>query len=176
MSYTDHVALLRKAYEAMAAHDRETVVGVVADDGLLHVNTEGPFGGDHQGHDAIARLLGGLFEWTGGTLRMEVDELFADDQHGVVLLTETSPARVMGRPSRYGKPTFADSRTGASQSSGTSPLQPASPTTTPSSHNALAAAQPGSLRLLNWWKSDSADLVCHVEVLAESAGADRVRS
>lgn len=90
MSYTDHVALLRQAYDAMAAGDSATVVAAFAEDGILHVATDGPFGGDHKGHEAIRRLLGGLFEWTGGTLRMEVQEIFADEEHGVTLLTETA--------------------------------------------------------------------------------------
>lgn len=90
MSYTDHVGVMRQTYDAMASGDGAAVVAAFAEDGVLHVSTHGPFGGDHKGHEAIARVLGGLFEWTGGTLRMDIEELFADEQHGVALLTETA--------------------------------------------------------------------------------------
>jgi hypothetical protein len=64
------------------------VLGLFAPHGVLHV-TNGLFEGDHVGPEAIVQLLAGLFEWTGGTLRLDVEEVFADDAHGVILLRET---------------------------------------------------------------------------------------
>lgn len=90
MSYLDHAALLRHGYDAMTADDAATVVAMFADDGVLHVNTDGPFGGGHQGHDAIAETLAGLVEWTGGTLWMEVQDIIADETHGVTVIHETA--------------------------------------------------------------------------------------
>ena len=76
-----NTALLRKGYEAMAAGDLPGVVGMFAPDGVMHVGGDGPFTGAQQGQEAIAQTLGGLFEWTGGTMRLEVEQIFADDQN-----------------------------------------------------------------------------------------------
>jgi ketosteroid isomerase-like protein len=38
----------------------------------------------------IGAFFGGLFEWTGGTLRPEAEEVFADEVHGVVLVRESA--------------------------------------------------------------------------------------
>lgn len=57
MSSLDHAALLHHGYDTLAVGDAATVVAMFADNGVLHVNTDGPFGGDHQGHDAVAEIL-----------------------------------------------------------------------------------------------------------------------
>lgn len=88
--FQENAALLRKGYEAIAAGDPGPVVGMFASDGVLHANVDGPLGGDHRGHAAIGQFLGNLFEWTGATLRIDVEEIFADDDHGVVLVRESA--------------------------------------------------------------------------------------
>jgi hypothetical protein len=85
---TEIAAVLRDAYESLATGDPTAVLNAFAADGVVHI-TSGAFSGDHVGPDAIAQVLGGLFEWTGGTLRLQVEEIFADDSHAVVLLRET---------------------------------------------------------------------------------------
>jgi hypothetical protein len=82
-------ALLRDAYESLAKGDPTAVLNAFAADGVLHI-TSGAFTGDHVGPEAVAQVLGGLVEWTGGTLRLQVQEIFADDSHAVVLLRETA--------------------------------------------------------------------------------------
>jgi len=83
-----NAALLRTAYESLAAGDPGPVLHAFAPDGVLHI-ANGVFVGDHVGAEAISRVLGGLFEWTAGTLRLDVEEIFADETHGVVLLRES---------------------------------------------------------------------------------------
>ncbi len=90
MSEHDYVALLRKGYQAMADGDPATVVAMFADDGVMHSSSVGRLGGDHKGHEAIGAFLGSLFEWTGGTLRLDVEEVFADEVHGMVLVRESA--------------------------------------------------------------------------------------
>jgi uncharacterized protein len=85
---TDVAGLVREAYESLAKGDPTAVLSAFAADGVLHI-TSGAFAGDHVGPDAIAQVLGGLFEWTGGTLRLQVEEIFADDSRAAVLLRET---------------------------------------------------------------------------------------
>ncbi len=90
MGALENEARLRKGYEAIAAGDVATVVGLFDADGVLHVGGRGPLHGDHRGHQAIGAALGGLVEWTGGTLRLEVQGVYADDDHGVVMLRESA--------------------------------------------------------------------------------------
>jgi uncharacterized protein (TIGR02246 family) len=85
---TEIAALLRDAYESLAKGDPTAVLDAFAADGVLHI-TSGVFSGDHVGPEAVAQVLGGLFEWTAGTLRLQVEDVFADDAHAVVLLRET---------------------------------------------------------------------------------------
>ena len=91
MSEHDYAALLRKGYQAMADGDAATVVGMFAADGVMHSTFEGPpLGGDRRGHEAIGALLGSLFQWTGGTLRLDVQEIFVGEDHGVALVRESA--------------------------------------------------------------------------------------
>jgi ketosteroid isomerase-like protein len=80
--------ILRKAYEGLAAGDPSAVLSSFAAEGVLHIEN-GTFGGDYVGPEAIAGVLAGLFEWTGGTLRLDVEEIFTDEKHGVALVRET---------------------------------------------------------------------------------------
>jgi ketosteroid isomerase-like protein len=90
MSEHPNVGVLRKGYEAMAQGDLPAVLGLFAENGVLHVKAQAPLGGDHKGREAIGQALGHLFDWTGGTVSMEVKEIFADDDHAVVLVHETA--------------------------------------------------------------------------------------
>ncbi|HVA07920.1 MAG TPA: nuclear transport factor 2 family protein [Acidimicrobiales bacterium] len=90
MSEHPNVAVLRKGYDAMAQGDLPTVLGLFAEDGVMHVNAPAPLGGDHKGREAIGQALGHLVEWTGGTVSLQVREIFADDDHAVVLVRETA--------------------------------------------------------------------------------------
>jgi ketosteroid isomerase-like protein len=91
MSEHDYAALLRKGYQAMADGDAATVVGLFAADGTMHNAEVGPpLGGDHHGREAIAANLGALFQWTGGTLRFGLQEIFFGEEHAVALVRETA--------------------------------------------------------------------------------------
>ena len=91
MSEHDYAALLRKGYQAMADGDPATVVGMFAANGIMHNADVGPpLGGDHHGHEAIAANLGALFQWTGGTVRLDVQEIFVGEEHAVALVRETA--------------------------------------------------------------------------------------
>src|SRR6266511_3374360 len=46
-----------------------------------------PAGGDYKGIDQVMGLFARLFELTGGTFRLEVHDVLANDEHGVVLAT-----------------------------------------------------------------------------------------
>ena len=88
MGASEIAEILRDAYKGLAAGDPSVVLSTFAAQGVLHIEN-GSFGGDYVGPEAIAGVLAGLFEWTGGTLRLDVEEIFTDGKHGVVLVRET---------------------------------------------------------------------------------------
>lgn len=80
-----------------------------------------------------APFFGSLFEWTGGTLRLDVEEIFADEDHGVVLVRESATGRKTGHFWMCAKPTCSGSGTGKWPNSGTCRLPHRSQSTTTSS-------------------------------------------
>jgi uncharacterized protein len=90
MSEHPNLARMRRGYAAIAQGDLPTVLDLFAEDGVMHVGGVGPLSGDHAGRAAIGDAFAGLFEWTGGTVKLDVGQLFADDHHAVALVRETA--------------------------------------------------------------------------------------
>lgn len=79
--------LLRRGYAAFAAGDLETVLGVFADDITWHVSGQSQISGDYHGHQEVMAFFGKLIEITGGTFRLDIHDVLANDTHGAVLVT-----------------------------------------------------------------------------------------
>jgi ketosteroid isomerase-like protein len=86
---TEHpnVELTRRGYAAFAAGDLATMTELIADDVTWHVTGTGPLSGTYHGRDAVFGLFGRLAEETGGTFRLEVHDVLANDEHAVALCT-----------------------------------------------------------------------------------------
>jgi uncharacterized protein len=86
---TEHpnVERSRRGYEAFAKGDVATLSELIADDVVWHVTAAGPLSGDYRGRDQVFGFFGRLAEETGGTFRLEVHDILANDQHTVVLAT-----------------------------------------------------------------------------------------
>ncbi len=79
--------LLRRGYAAFGTGDLETVFSVFADDIIWHVGGENQLAGDYSGHEAVMGFFGRLIEITGGTFRLDIHDVLANDTHGTVLVT-----------------------------------------------------------------------------------------
>jgi uncharacterized protein len=79
--------LLRRGYDAFAAGDIDTVLGVFADDIAWHVGGQSQIAGDYHGQQEVMAFFGKLMDITGGTFRLDVHDVLANDTHGAVLLT-----------------------------------------------------------------------------------------
>jgi len=92
---TEHpdVELARRGYEAFAKGDLATLTELLAKDAVWHVQTGGPLDGDYQGRDEVLGFFGRLAGETGGTFRLEVHDVLANDEHTVVLATLTASRR-----------------------------------------------------------------------------------
>jgi uncharacterized protein len=82
-----NVDLLQRGYEAFGTGDMDTVLGIFADDIAWHVSGTSRISGDYRGHAEVMAFFGRLFELSDGTLRLDVHDILANDEHGVVLIT-----------------------------------------------------------------------------------------
>jgi uncharacterized protein len=82
--------LIRSGYEAFGAGDFDAVLALLADDIVWHAGGSGQLAGDYHGRQEVMGLFGRLFELTGGTFRLEVHDVLANDTHGVVLVTTSA--------------------------------------------------------------------------------------
>lgn len=83
--------LLRKFYDARARDDRETIVAMLDEDVAWHDPYPPPHGGDLRGAEAV---LSDIFDragkLTGGTTRMWLHDVLANDVHAVALVNWSS--------------------------------------------------------------------------------------
>jgi hypothetical protein len=67
-----------------------TVQSLFAEDVVWHFPGRGPLAGDYKGVGEVMAWLGRSAELTGGTLRLEVHDILANDEHGVALTRATA--------------------------------------------------------------------------------------
>lgn len=79
--------LLRRGYEAFATGDIDTVLTVFADDIAWHVGGSNQTSGDYHGHQEVMGFFVKLMELSGGSFRLDVHDILANDTHGIVLAT-----------------------------------------------------------------------------------------
>ena len=82
--------LLRQGYDAFGRGDMEWLDEHFADDIVWHVPGHNPFSGDHRGKEAVFALFAKQMELTEGSLRLEIHDVLANDEHGVGLATATA--------------------------------------------------------------------------------------
>ena len=83
-----HEDTLRTIYDAFAKGDVETVMGLFPDDIEYHVSGRSPVSGIYSGKDEVLGLFGKLMGLSGGTFQVEVQDILANDEHGVALTRE----------------------------------------------------------------------------------------
>jgi len=84
---TEHpnVEQARRGYEAFAKGDMATLSELIAEDVVWHVKGAGQLDGDYHGRDQVFGFFGRLAEETGGTFRLDVHDILANDEHTAVL-------------------------------------------------------------------------------------------
>ena len=63
-----------------------TVGDVFADDITWHIPGRSALAGDYKSKEQVFGLLGKIMELSEGTFQIEIHDLFANDEHGVVLV------------------------------------------------------------------------------------------
>jgi uncharacterized protein len=79
--------LIRSGYEAFGVGDFDAVLALLADDITWHAGGSNQLAGVYHGRLEVMGMFGLLLEMTGGTFRLEVHDVLANDTHGVVLVT-----------------------------------------------------------------------------------------
>jgi ketosteroid isomerase-like protein len=92
MAEHPNVALVRRGYEAFAKGDMATLRELIAEDVVWHVPGTNPFSGKHRGRDAVFAMFARGAELSGGTERIELYDILANDEHGAAL-TRTTASR-----------------------------------------------------------------------------------
>jgi ketosteroid isomerase-like protein len=87
--------LVRKGYAAFSAGDMDTMRQVIAADAIWHASGRGPLSGDFKGIDEIIGNFGRSMQLSGNTLKIEVHDIAANDEH--VFAAHTATARREGR-------------------------------------------------------------------------------
>jgi hypothetical protein len=79
--------LLRNGYEAFEKGDLDTLRGIFAEDIVWHSPGKGPLAGEYRGIDQVFGLFAKVAELSGGTLRNDLHDVLANDEHAVALVT-----------------------------------------------------------------------------------------
>lgn len=79
-------ALIRDAIAAFSRGDLDALrTQYFAEDIRWHTPGQSALGGDHEGVDRVIELFGKLAELSGGTHRIELHDVLANDDHAVAL-------------------------------------------------------------------------------------------
>jgi hypothetical protein len=87
--------LIENAYSAFARGDIPTVLRAFDERILWHVPGRGPISGNYRGHKEVLGFFQRFMQLSEGTFRIRIDDVLANDERVVVLVTES--ARRNGR-------------------------------------------------------------------------------
>src|SRR5205807_7264865 len=90
MAEHPNVALLRKGYAAYSTGDLNVLNELFADDIVWHVAGRSQLSGDYKGREQVFGFFGKIMELSGGTAKIELHDLLANDDHAVALVTGTA--------------------------------------------------------------------------------------
>ncbi len=85
-----NAALIKSAYDAFSRGDIPGAMVTFAEDIFWHVPGRGPLSRDYRGHAEVLGFFGHFMELSGGTFRLQVDDVIAKGDRVVVLCTESA--------------------------------------------------------------------------------------
>ena len=83
----DHpnATLLRKGYEAFGKGDMATLTDLFSEDVVWHLPGNNQLSGVHRGRDAVFAIFAKTVELSGGSFKVELHDVLANDEHAVAL-------------------------------------------------------------------------------------------
>ncbi len=82
--------LVRKGFAAFQSGDMATLNELFADDMVWHTPGRNRLSGDYRGKPAVMGFFQETVELTGGTFKLEIHDVLANDTHGVALVHATA--------------------------------------------------------------------------------------
>jgi len=82
--------LIKGAYTAFAQGDIPTVLQALDREILWHVPGRGPLSRDYHGHEEVLGFFKHVIELSSGTFKIRVDDVLANDDRVIVLVTESA--------------------------------------------------------------------------------------
>ena len=81
----DHpnATLLRKGYAAFGKGDMATLTDLFSEDVVWHLPGNNQLSGVHRGRDAVFAIFARTTQLSGGTFKIEVHDVLANDEHAV---------------------------------------------------------------------------------------------
>jgi len=77
-------AMVREGYDAFSSGDMEALGKLMTPDVVHSVPGNNPTSGEHKGQEAVFAMYGQLFELSGGTMEVDVQEVTAEGDDRVV--------------------------------------------------------------------------------------------
>jgi ketosteroid isomerase-like protein len=93
MSVADNLELVRRAYAAFSAGDIDTLSGMMAPDIVHSVPGSGALSGAHKGIPNVLAMYGQLAERSGGTVRVELEDVLSDGGDRVIAIHTANAER-----------------------------------------------------------------------------------
>ncbi len=90
MAEHPNVARIRDGYAAFAKGDFAVLNDLFAEDLLWHEPGRNHLAGDYHGREAVYEYFGKLLQATEGSFHLDLQAVFADDEHGVALVVSTA--------------------------------------------------------------------------------------
>jgi uncharacterized protein len=90
MAENPNVELTRRGYDAFARGDLASLADIFADEIVWHVPPPGPLAGTYRGRDEVFGVFARLAQETGGTFKLAVHDVVANDEHAVALVTASA--------------------------------------------------------------------------------------
>jgi ketosteroid isomerase-like protein len=85
-----NAALIGSAYAAFSRGDIPAAFAIFAEDILWHVPGRGPLSRDYRGHAQVMGFFQHFMELSGGTFRIQIDDILAKGDRVIVLCTESA--------------------------------------------------------------------------------------
>lgn len=81
--------LMRKGYAAFQSGDMDTLRNLFAPDIVWHAGGRNPLSGDFKGIDEVLASFMKTMELAGGTFKVELHDVMANDEHAVALASSS---------------------------------------------------------------------------------------
>lgn len=90
MAEHQNISRVQAGYEAFANGDFPVLDDFFDENVVWHVDGRNQLAGTYHGRNEVYEFFGRIMELTGGSFRIAVHTILADDDHGVALVTSTA--------------------------------------------------------------------------------------